>query len=604
MSNSELVTKLTEANEAYRAGNSIMDDHVYDEMLDELRATDPDNKFLHAVEPEKSDRLKVRHASPMLSTEKAYSIAEIEKFIERCETAAAEIGLDEVFYLITPKLDGMAAHWDGERLTSRGDGETGFDITDALHKGILICPDEIGPGEIVVDKAYFKHFLSENYSHPRNFIAGNILADELSKKAQRAFGKDAVRFANFGHLKRLFGPPCSGKDIMGALTDEEWIADAYQLSDPIDGLVLEVTNSDLKKHLGSTSHHHRWQIAFKRKGETAETTVKAIRWQVGRTGAVTPVIEIEPVNISGAKISNVTGHNSAYIEDKCIGVGTRLRIVRAGEVIPKVDEVLKATTPRLPSNCPECGGWLHREGVNLICDAENCVARQCRQKEHFFKTLDIKGFGPSTVEKMATVPLHHFFDQMDDVHYIGFGFGKTQSVNLNSAIQDRKANPVNPAKFLAALGIDGLGESTAKKILTEMSFMDLVFATPDALMNIPSIGAATASSIVAGLQNNLSLIEKLIHHFKFEVSTEPESGSIAGKMTGMSVVFTGKMETGSRKDCENLAIQNGANVQGSITATTTHLICGANVGKAKTDKAAKSGAKVLSEAEFLKLIKS
>ena len=301
----------------------------------------------------------------------------------------------------------------------------------------------------------------------------------------------------------------------------------------------------------------------------------------------------------------MTGHNSAYIEDKCIGVGTRLRIVRSGEVIPKVDAVLLPFChPRLPSKCPECGGGLRREGVNLVCEAENCVARKCRQKEHFFKSLDIKGFGPSAIEKLATVPLHHFFDQMEDVHYIGFGFGKTQSVNLNHAIQDRKNTPVHPAKFLAALGIDGLGESTAKKILAEMSFMDLVFTTPDALMNIPSIGAATASSIVAGLQNNLPLIETLIRHFKFEVSTEPESGSIAGKMAGMSIVFTGKMETGSRKDCEALAMQNGATIHGSMTSATTHLICGANVGKAKTDKAVKLGTKVLSEAEFLKLIDS
>ncbi|MBI9110017.1 BRCT domain-containing protein [Maridesulfovibrio ferrireducens] len=594
------INELLEANKAYRAGKPFMSDSAYDAMLDELRATDPDNKFLHTVEPEKSDRLKVKHSAPMLSTEKAYTFAEIEKFISRCETAAAEIGLDvdDIEYIITPKLDGMAAHWDGERLLTRGDGEFGFNISDALCKGILICPDRFGPGEIVIKKSYFNENLTDSYSHPRNFITGNILADELPNEARKAFACGAVRFAHFGFMKTFFGPPDSGKDVLARLKDEEWIASCYEVSDPIDGLVIEVVNPELKKHLGSTSHHHRWQIAFKRKGETATTNVKAIRWQVGRTGVVTPVVEIEPVEISGAKISNVTGHNAEYINNNGIGVGAEIEIIRSGEVIPKIEKVISRAELDFPCYCPACNSFLIPRGPNLICENPDCIAKSCRSKEHFFKTLDIKGFGPAAVEKLATEPLNRFFEKTDVHYYIGFGFGKQQSVNLNQAIQDRKTKSVNPAKFLAAFGIDCLGESTAKKILSKLSIEELLESTSSTLSIIPGIGEVVALSIVYGLRQNLSLIKNIMRHFKFEVAAEPQSGSLKG----MSVVFTGTLKTGSRADCEALAMQNSATVQSSLTASTTHLICGAKVGKTKTDKAVKVGAKVLTEAEFLTML--
>lgn len=194
------------------------------------------------------------------------------------------------------------------------------------------------------------------------------------------------------------------------------------------------------------------------------------------------MIEIESVTISGATINNVTGHNAKFMEDHGIGMGTRLRIIRSGEVIPKVDAVLEKTDVYIPTYCPECNERLTRDGVSLICRSNNCVAQQCRQKEHFFKTLEIKGFGPAAIEKLATVPLVHFFEQMDVNHYVGFGFGMQQSVNLNDAIQTRKAKSVTPAKFLAAFGIDGLGESTAKKSLrcsaSMKSFSSLLSNSP------------------------------------------------------------------------------------------------------------------------------
>ncbi|HAS89203.1 MAG TPA: hypothetical protein DCS48_07845 [Desulfovibrio sp.] len=319
---------------------------------------------------------------------------------------------------------------------------------------------------------------------------------------------------------------------------------------------------------------------------------------MGRTGVVTPVIQIEPVTISGATINNVTGHNADYLESNGIGLGTRLRIIRSGEVIPKVDEVLSATLANIPKQCPECGSQLEREGVALVCHSDNCVAKLCRQKAHFFKVLEIKGFGPAAIEKLATVPLVHFFEQMDVNHYVGFGFGMQQSVNLNAAIQARKAKSVTPAKFLAAFGIDGLGESTAQKILDAMRLEDLLFSTPDDLTHIPCIGEVTAHSIAAGLQENLTTIKMLMDHFKFEAAREPESGALAG----YKVVFSGKMELGSRKAIAELAKKHGADVLSSITAATTHLVCGANVGKAKTDKAEKLKVMVLSEENFMELI--
>ena len=609
-----LLDTLTAANEAYRAGQPVMSDTQYDATLDELRHTDPDNEFLHTVEPEKSDRQKIKHVAPMLSTEKAYTWAEIEKFFARCEAAAREIGLDpdEVQYEVTPKLDGIAAHCsEEEQLLSRGDGEYGFDISDAFKKGLINegkaypvgMAGPYGPGEIVVKKDYFTEHLANKFAHPRNFVTGAILSEALSPEVEQAFNDKAIVFYPFCSLSIYEGREWV---VWGEHDLDEFLGPGWDNAYPeilnydIDGIVIEVVNEEVKAHLGSTSHHHRWQIAFKRKGETAETTVKSIRWQVGRTGVVTPVIEIDSVILSGATITNVTGHNADYLESNGIGEGTRLRIVRAGEVIPKVDAVLSATLPNIPKQCPECGSLLERDGVSLICRSGNCIAQQCRQKEHFFKVLEIKGFGPAAIEKLATVPLIHFFEQMDVNQYVGFGFGMQQSVNLNQAIQDRKSKSVTPARFLATFGIEGLGESTAKKILSKMSFEELLCAGPAELAAIPSVGAITSHSISDGLDEHCLLIESIAHHFKFEDDRETESGSLSG----CKVVFSGKMEFGSRKAISKFAEQYGAEVQGSLTSSTTHLVCGANVGAAKTDKAAKLNVKVLSEEEFLKIAAS
>ncbi|HAS89133.1 MAG TPA: hypothetical protein DCS48_07485, partial [Desulfovibrio sp.] len=295
-----LLEDLTAANEAYRAGKATMPDHQYDAMLDELARTDPGNKFLHTVEPEKSDRQKVKHVAPMLSTEKAYTVAEIENFHGRVEQAIQELGLDSdhVHFAITHKLDGMAAHWDGEKLLSRGDGEYGFDITDALDKGLFILgstndadlyepmddeavaiklPSAIGPGEIVVAKRYFEEHLADKYTHPRNFITGAILSDTLTPEAEKAFADKAVVFYPFASLYTMNGQSAAfdmlSGDLLEGLLDPDWFPQiSFECDYPIDGLVVEVTNPTIKEFLGSTSHHHRWQIAFKRKGETAETT--------------------------------------------------------------------------------------------------------------------------------------------------------------------------------------------------------------------------------------------------------------------------------------------------------------------------------------------
>lgn len=592
-STADIVSLLADANAAYRAGAPVMSDADYDRNVEHLRQIDPGNAFLHAVEPEASERSRVRLVHPMLSMEKAYSFDDVQRFVRRCESAAREIGLERVKLCISPKMDGMAGYFDGQRLFSRGDGEHGFDITDAIGKGLTGAWSGAGPGEIVVDIDYFSEHLSGAYAHPRSFVAGAILADELTDEAEAAFQAGAVHFFHFSNLRGLFGRKLDSRD----LTSDNLRAVSAKFRFAVDGLVIEAVDPELKQHMGATAHHHRWQVAFKTLGETADSVVRSISWQVSRRGVVTPVAEIDPVVVSGATIRRVTCHNAEYVQANGIGAGAVVRIVRAGEVVPKIHSVITSAETDVPEECPECGWDLHWQGPALVCSAPVCAAQRVGTLQHFLQTMEVKGFGPNAVDKLRNVPLERILDlRMPD--FLGRGFGEKTARNMERAILARLSTPLAPYRLLAALGISNLGESMARKILQCMTLDELLAADVDTLCDIPSIGDFYAVYLTSQLHSRKGLIERL----RSLLVLEEPARAVAGTLAGSSFVFTGKMQAGSRKECEALAAGHGAAVQKSVTSATTHLVCGENVGKAKKDRAAKVGAAVLDEAAFLALV--
>jgi DNA ligase (NAD+) len=304
----------------------------------------------------------------MLSTDKAYSWTEINKWLERIAKFAEEINysFDDIQIKGTAKLDGFAGYDDGNKLYTRGDGNKGSNISRVFERGLGIFNDSKrgqGPGEIVVKRSYFEKHLSNQFEYPRNFQASLIKEKELDKYAIDATSEKAALFVPFSQLPQWLGSIGEFKnqffDVVSRL--EEGV------DFDIDGVVFEVVNPELKKYMGSNRKFHRWQIAFKENKEKAQVKVLSVTAQVGRTGKITPVAELEPTQLSGATIYRATGHHYGLVKDQGLGAGSIIELTRSGLVIPKNNKDLKTAQVNIPKHCPSCGYKLSWDSDFLMC---------------------------------------------------------------------------------------------------------------------------------------------------------------------------------------------------------------------------------------------
>ena len=381
-----LVQKLEQLNDAYRRGEPLVGDREYDRLVEALRRLDPKHPFLQTVEPETfAARREVRHPVPMLSTEKAYTRDDLARFTNRVLKEAAALGLDDLRFQVTPKLDGLAGRDDGRVFASRGNGEVGFEISSAFQKGVVpVSGRGRGVGEIVVVKSYFETHLAGAFEHPRNMVVGIVSSDTVNAAAQRALQDRMVHFVPYSALPAWIGSADGLLEDIAAISDDLFSRTDY----PVDGVVVEVLDEGLKAAMGATTHHHRWQVAFKTKGDTAVTVVKRVTWQVGRTGNVTPVMTVRPVLLSGATIRRVTAHHAGMIREKGIGADAEIEVIRSGEVIPKLEKVITPSARVvIPDRCPSCGRPLVWRNDFLKCSNTTCRDQLVQRIVHWFKTL-------------------------------------------------------------------------------------------------------------------------------------------------------------------------------------------------------------------------
>lgn len=603
----EAIVALLEAyNRAYREGAPMVDDSAYDDLVEALRAMDPRHPYLQAVEPEQFPaRQQVRHPTPMLSIEKAYTREQVQRFVDRIEKAAAELGIDSVRFRLTPKLDGLAGRDDGDRFVSRGNGQVGYEISSALAKGVRpIGGRGGGVGEIVAVKSYFDANLADYFEHPRNMVVGIVSSDTLNEKAQMALNDGMVHFVPY---RRINAVTVDGADLVAntAVLVQGLLA---QVDYPTDGVVAEVTDDRLKSHMGATAHHHRWQIAIKTKGDTAVTTVRRIRWQVGRTGNVTPVMEVDPVALSGATIRRVTAHHAGNIRNANIGVGTRIEIVRSGEVIPKLETVLEpGQMAQLPQTCPSCGAALLWQNDFLKCPDPACRAQIEQRIAHWFRILGTADwFGIKTIRKIVA----NGHDRLEAVYRLtasdfeAMGFGPVQSTNLAEAITASRTRPVEDWRFLAAFGIADLGTGDSRKLLAHYPIETVADLTAPQIQAIKGFGGITSATIAADLARLKPLISHMLS-LNFNLLRTPSAaaiGTVESPIAGKGVVFSGKMAQGTRETMQAQARALGASVQTAVGGKTDYLVCGENVGAVKIDKARKLGVKILTEKEYFALL--
>lgn len=598
-----LAERLAELNDAYRRGAPVVSDAQYDLLIGRLRELRPDHPFLHRVEPETfTGKREIRHPVPMLSTDKAYTPEELERFVARVTREAAEIGVDDVRFRVTPKLDGLAGRDDGLTFATRGDGLSGYEVSSAFAKGMVpVGGRGLGVGEMVIVQSYFAAHLSESFEHPRNLVVGIVSSDTVNELARQALADGVVRFVPYAELPNWEG---GGTELLARM--DEITADlAGQVDYPLDGMVVEVVDEDVRRTMGATSHHYRWQIAVKRKGETALTVVREVAWQVGRTGKVTPVLMVEPVGVSGATIRRVTAHNAGFLEKKGLGPGAEIEIIRSGEVIPKVEAVLAPAPVELPRTCPSCGAALVRENDFLLCPDGRCPDQVVQAIEHWFKTLgNADWFGRKTVEKLVASG----YDSLEKVYGLGeedfraMGFGPVQSANLAEAVYLSRTRPVEDWRLLAALGIEDLGKGDSRKLLEHFRLEDLPAIGPERIAAIRGFGSVTARSVAEGLLRMAATLRHLLDlSFRIMPTGAAREPAADSPLAGKHVVFTGKMR-GSREEMQEEARTLGALVQSAVNAKTDYLVCGENVGAAKLTKARQLGTVVLGEEEYLRLI--
>lgn len=613
-----------------------------------LRAPDSPTQRVGAAPLSKFE--SYRHGVPMLSLDNAFGESELREFDERIKRFLSSD--DPVEYEVELKFDGLSmslTYVDGVLTVgaTRGDGTTGEDVTPNARtvRGIPLRLARPVPGtievrgEVLMFKDVFESLNRKRvergdqaFVNPRNAASGGMRQLDSRLTAERklnffAYGLGATtgQFNDIGsqmelmdRLKTLGFPVrpettvCHGVDELVALVEKFHIGRAT-LPFGIDGVVVKVNSFALQRELGFTARGPRWAIAYKFAAEQAFTLLNGIENQVGRTGVVTPVAELEPVFVGGVTVSRATLHNYQEVHRKDVRVGDTVIVQRAGDVIPEVvGPVLEkrhsaSVVPEPPSVCPVCGtGLVQSESlVALRCpNRKGCPAQILAKILHFVSrnAMDIEGLGDKQVARflelglVTDIPsLYGLKDHRDEL--VGLEkMGETSVSNLLDAIESSKERSLD--RFLFGLGIRQVGDRTAGDLARTFGTLDeFRRATYDRLILVPDIGPKTASEIEEWLEEeeNKRLIDDLLAAGVKPVEAETPSGDL---FTGMTIVFTGKLERFTREDAEALVMRQGGKAAGSVSKNTSFVVAGPGAGS-KLDKANQLGVKVMTEDEFL-----
>lgn len=656
----QLSAQLHQHNYNYYVLNAPeISDKEFDDRMNELQTLErnhPEHKDEHSPTMRvgsdiNKNFMQIAHKYPMLSLANTYSEAEVTDFYERVRKA-----LNEEFEICCEmKYDGTSislTYEEGKlvRAVTRGDGEKGDDVTTnvktirtlplVLHSDSYPSSFEIR-GEILMPWDVFEALNREReareeplFANPRNAASGTLKQQNSAIVASRKL--DA-------YLYYLLGDnlPCDGhyENLQEAAqwgfktsdltrkcqTLQEvfdfinyWNVERKNLPVATDGIVLKVNSLNQQKNLGFTAKSPRWAIAYKFQAERALTRLNQVTYQVGRTGAVTPVANLDPVQLSGTIVKRASLHNADIIEGLDLYIADMVYVEKGGEIIPKITGVdtsarfLLGEKVTFITNCPECGSKLVRmEGEAAhYCPNDTACPPQIKGKiEHFIsrKAMNVDGIGPETVDTFFrlglirnTADLYELtVDQIKRLDRMG----EKSAENIVMGIAQSKNIPFERAIF--ALGIRFVGETVAKKIAKAFNDMaELEDADLERLMNIDEIGEKIAQSILAYFANdtNRTLVNRLKAAGLQLYRTEEDKSGYTDKLAGLSIVISGVFTQHSRDEYKELIEKHGGKSVGSISAKTSFILAGENMGPAKLEKANKIGVRIMSEEEFLTLI--
>ena len=659
----ELTDALNKHNYLYYVeANPIISDYEFDQMMEELArlenqfpALADDNSPTKRVGGDITKNFPtVKHKYPMLSLSNSYSREEIVDF----ENRVKKLIDGEVDYVCELKYDGVAVgvtYTNGEltRAVTRGDGVEGEDVTFNVRtvRSIPLKLTESGypqefeiRGEIFLPRASFHKMNKEReeagevlYANPRNTAAGTLKLQDSSIVARR--GLDSYLYGIYGenlnfrsHYESVlaagswgFKVPktennyirlCKNIDEITAFIDY-WDAKRKSLDFDIDGIVIKVNNYRQQEELGFTAKSPRWAIAYKFKAETVSTILETISYQVGRTGAITPVANLKPVLLAGTTVKRASLHNADQIEKLDVRIGDTVYVEKGGEIIPKITGVeltkrsIAAEPVKYITNCPECNAPLiRREGEALhYCPNENGCPPQIKGKMIHFtsrKAMDIEGLGEETIEQLYEAGLiRNIADiytlQKDDLLKLERMADKSVN-NLLQGIENSKNIPFETVLF--SLGIRFVGETVAKKLARYFKSIDaLMNATHEQLLQVDEIGDKIAQSVIEhfSVAANIEIVNRL-RAAGVQFESAATEGPASDKLKGLSIVVSGVFKSFSRDGIKETIEKNGGKVSGSISKKTSFVLAGDDMGPSKFAKANELGVKILTEDEFINML--
>lgn len=604
----------------------------------------------------------VSHLVPMLSLENSYNPEDLREWDRRCREGARET---EIEYTVEPKYDGagISLYYENDRLArgaTRGDGIMGEDIT-ANIKQIRSIPLQAPlsqqhvqsleiRGEVIIHKETFKKYNEQRIAeglaplaNPRNAASGTLRMLDPREVAKRGLSAilyhvsyhtteqnqpdPAVLDTHYGTLEWLynigFNSPATHMKRYRTIDEViDYCLDFEQRRDDlpfeIDGMVVKVNSLDIQDRLGMTTHHPRWAIAYKFKARQATSKLQRVEFQVGRTGSITPVAKIDPVPIGGVTVSSISLFNEEVIREKDLKIGDTVLVERAGDVIPyivKSSAELRNGTEQdiiFPKDCPVCSEELFKpEGeAAWRCINVSCPAQVVERIIHFSSkdAMDIRSLGDANIRRFYELGL---LKDIAGIYKIDFDevrkldkFGEKSVVNLQQAIEKSKQQPLN--RLIFGLGIRYVGETTAKTLANAVTHLkDFITWNEEQLCVLEDIGPKVAGSVHQFFQNheNMHVLDELeslglslINHKK---TGSTEEGSLSGK----TFLFTGSLSHFKRNDAEAMVEERGGKLLSGVSSKLDYLVAGEDAGS-KLEKAKKLGTvKVLTEQEFLELIK-
>ena len=638
-------------------------DAEFDALWDELKALDSEHPQLRRVgAPVPPGSVKVVHRFPMQSLDKATGEDEVAHFV-------AETTAHGRRFVAQPKLDGSALNLEYRRgrlvrAATRGSGERGEDVTaNALR--IPNIPDRLlweGDchirGEVVMHLDVFREKYADIAPNPRNLAAGSLRQKNIEagkgdatdltfhaydvhfvpNEEKHPDSPEALQFDNdsesIAWLREVRITPAEEVIIEGTEDEdtteallaetERWTQARATASWELDGVVFKLDNLAKRDLLGQTAHHPRWALAWKFPPEEATTVLLDIDWQTGRTGAVTPVSRVAPVVVSGVTVENTTLHNVGEVERLGISIGDKVRIVRRGDVIPKIIESLgpaqtsdledrfhadgepftgdlpDSTPPQVPSECPECDTELRLDGAFLRCSNLSCPARLTRSILYWCRALEMDGIGEKLVEQLCdtdlvqTIPdLYRLTsDQLQGLERMA----EKSATNVMNQLDETRNLALDT--FLSALGLPGIGPELAAAFAGEICTMDaLLTLTEDdleRLVAIEGVGETVVQSLMTGIRDRSQMLEDFSQILTITDVSRTEAPS--GPLVGLSFCITGTLSR-PRKEIALKIKAAGGKVVSAVSGKLDFLVAGENAGS-KLEKATRLGVKVLSEADW------